>query len=176
MDREAEFPDVIEVVVEIPRGSRNKIEFDEEAGVFRLDRVLSSAVFYNFEYGFIEGTRADDGDHTDALVIIDEPTFTGCHVWAGPVGVLAMRDEKGEDFKILCVAEGDPNQAHIKRLDQMRPHRLVEIEHFFQTYKLLEHKETDVVGWRDRDAALEVLRTDHERWNDELAERQGSTR
>jgi inorganic pyrophosphatase len=74
------FPGVVEIVVEIPRGSRNKYEFDEAAGVFRLDRVLSSAVFYNFDYGFIEGTRAGDGDHTDALLIIDEPTFTGCHV------------------------------------------------------------------------------------------------
>ena len=170
------FPEVVEIVVEIPRGSRNKYEFDEEAEVFRLDRVLSSAVYYNFDYGFIEGTRAGDGDHTDALLIIDEPTFTGCHVWARPVGGLEMRDEKGFDFKVLCVALGDAHQAHIERLDQIRPHRLVEIEHFFQTYKLLEHKETDVVGWRDRDAALEVLRTDHERWNDELAERPGSTR
>ena len=115
------FPDRVEIVVEIPRGSRNKYEFDEHAGVFRLDRVLSSAVFYNFDYGFIEGTRADDGDHTDALLIIDEPTFTGCHVWARPVGVLEMRDEKGADYKVLCVAEGDPNQAHIERLEQMRP-------------------------------------------------------
>jgi len=95
------FPDIVEVVVEVHRGSRNKYEFDEAAGVFRLDRVLSSAVFYNFEYGFVEGTRADDGDHTDALLIIDEPTFTGCHVWGRPVGVLEMRDEKGADYKIL---------------------------------------------------------------------------
>src|SRR5215217_839239 len=91
------FPDIVEIVVEIPRGSRNKYEFDEEAGVFRLDRVLSSAVFYNFDYGFIEGTRADDGDHTDALLVIDEPTFTGCRVWARPIGGLEMRDEKGVD-------------------------------------------------------------------------------
>ena len=127
------FPEGVEIVVEIPRGSRNKYEFDEAAGVFRLDRVLSSAVFYNFDYGFIEETRADDGDHTDALLIIDEPTFTGCHVWARPVGVLEMRDEKGADYKVLCVAEADPNQEHVEQLDQVRPHRLVEIEHFFQT-------------------------------------------
>ena len=118
-------------------------------GVFRLDRVLSSAVFYNFDYGFIEGTRAGDGDHTDALLIIDEPTFTGCHVWARPIGGLEMRDEKGFDFKVLCVAIGDAHQQHIERLEQVRPHRLVEIEHFFQTYKALEDKDVDVVGWRD---------------------------
>jgi len=157
---ERAFPERVEIVVEIPRGSRNKYEFDEAAGVYRLDRVLSSAVFYNFDYGFIEGTRADDGDHTDALLIIDEPTFTGCHVWARPIGVLEMRDDKGEDFKVLCVAVGDPHQAHVEDLEQVRPHRLVEIEHFFNTYKLLEAKETDVVGWRDARRARAVLEAD----------------
>ena len=164
------FPEQVEIVVEIPRGSRNKYEFDEAGGVFRLDRVLSSAVFYNFDYGFVDGTRADDGDHTDALLIIDEPTFTGCHVWGRPVGVLEMRDEKGADYKILCVAVGDPNQAHITKLDQMRPHRLVEIEHFFETYKLLEDKTVDVVGWRDRARALDILRHDREVWKREQSE------
>ncbi len=167
VQHESAFPDVVEIVVEIRRGSRNKYEFDEEAGVFRLNRVLSSAVFYNFDYGFIEGTRADDGDHTDALLIIDEPTFTGCHVWGRPIGGLEMRDEMGFDFKVLCVAIGDAHQAHIERLEQVRPHRLVEIEHFFQTYKLLENKATDVVGWRDRDRAFEILRADREAWHRE---------
>jgi inorganic pyrophosphatase len=162
--------DLLDVVIEIPRGSRNKYEYDEQAGVYRLDRVLSSAVFYNFDYGFIEGTRADDGDHTDALLIIDEPTFTGCHVWARPVGGLEMHDEKGFDFKVLCVALGDPNQRHIERLDQVRPHRLVEIENFFQTYKLLEAKETDVIGWRDASAARDVLVADRATWDAERAE------
>src|ERR1700752_1161165 len=114
------FPERVEIVVEIPRGSRNKYEFDEAAGVFRLDRVLSSAVFYNFDYGFIEETRADDGAPTDAPLIFDEPSVTGCHVWARPVGVLEMRDDKGEDFKVLCLAEGDPNQEHVEQLDQIR--------------------------------------------------------
>jgi inorganic pyrophosphatase len=167
-DAEREFPGIIEVVVEIPRGSRNKYEFDERAGVYRLDRVLSSAVFYNFDYGFIEGTRADDGDHTDALLIIDEPTFTGCRVWARPVGVLEMRDEKGADFKILSVAIADPNQSHVEELDQVRPHRLVEIEHFFQTYKLLEDKTVEVLGWGERGRAHEILRADRERWQAEV--------
>jgi inorganic pyrophosphatase len=170
------FPDVVEIVVEIPRGSRNKYEFDEEARVYRLDRVLSSAVFYNFDYGFIEGTRAGDGDHTDALLVIDEPTFTGCHVWARPIGGLEMRDEKGFDFKVLCVALGDAHQQHIERLDQVRPHRLVEIEQFFNTYKALEDKAVDVVGWRDQEAALQVLRDDRTAWLREVETRESAAR
>jgi inorganic pyrophosphatase len=161
------FPEVVEIVVEIPRGSRNKYEFDEAAGVYRLDRVLSSAVFYNYDYGFIEATRADDGDHTDALLVIDEPTFTGCHVWGRPVGGLEMHDENGFDFKVLCVALADPHQTHIRSLSQVRPHRLVEIEHFFQTYKLLENKAVQIDGWRDRDRALEILRSDRDRFRAE---------
>ena len=157
---DADFPDIIEVVVEIPRGSRNKYEWDERAQVFRLDRVLSSAVFYNFDYGFVADTISGDGDPTDVLLLIDEPTFTGCRVWARPIGGLEMRDEKGFDFKVLCVAVADPHQAHVERLEQVRPHRLVEIEHFFETYKLLEDKAVDVVGWREREVALDVLVTD----------------
>ena len=164
-----QFPDVVEVVVEIPRGSRNKYEYDEIAGVFRLDRVLASAVHYNFDYGFIEGTRAGDGDHTDALLLIDEPTFPGCRVWARPIGGLEMRDDKGFDFKVLCVAVADPHQAHVERLEQVRPHRLVEIKHFFDTYKLLEEKEVEVLGWRQAERAREVLTTDRQAFEQEHA-------
>jgi len=163
-DRTAEdFPDVIEVVVEIPRGSRNKYEFDAAAGVFRLDRVLSSAVFYNFDYGYVVGTLSEDGDATDALLLIDEPTFPGCHVWARPIGCLEMSDEKGRDFKILCVAVGDAHQAHVARLADVRPHRLIEIVNFFQTYKLLEDKSVQVIGWEDLDRAQHELKADRER-------------
>jgi inorganic pyrophosphatase len=162
MDRPP-FPDVIEVVVEIPRGSRNKYEFDAKAGVFRLDRVLSSAVFYNFDYGYTVGTLSGDGDPTDILLLIDEPTFTGCHVWARPIGGLEMRDEKGYDFKVLCVALGDPHQQHVTDLDQVRPHRLVEIENFFQTYKLLEDKGVEVIGWRPAEQARRILLEDRDR-------------
>jgi inorganic pyrophosphatase len=170
---QADFPEVVEVVVEIPRGSRNKYEWDETAGVFRLDRVLASAVHYNFDYGFISDTRAGDGDHTDALLLIDEPTFPGCRVWARPIGGLEMRDDKGPDFKVLCVAVADPHQGHVERLDQVRPHRLVEIEHFFNTYKLLEAKETDVVGWRDAPIAREVLVADRDTWRAEQSSGDG---
>jgi inorganic pyrophosphatase len=165
---EQKYPKVVEVVVEIPAGSRNKYEFDEKVGVMRLDRVLSSAVFYNFEYGYVEGTRADDGDHTDALILLAEPTFPGCHVSARPVGGLRMRDEKGYDFKVLCVALGDPVHQHIKRLDEVPAQRLKEIEHFFATYKLLEDKRVDISGWTDVDAAHQLLKDDRKRWLDEI--------
>ena len=174
MDGSDAFPAIVEIVVEIPRGSRNKYEYDERTGVFRLDRVLSSAVYYNFDYGFIEATRAGDGDHTDALLLIDEPTFTGCRVWGRPIGGLEMRDEHGPDFKVLCVAVGDPHQAHVERLDQVRPHRLVEIRHFFDTYKLLEDKETEVLGWRDADDARRLLLADRERYAEEVRNRPAS--
>src|SRR4029078_6506340 len=105
----------------------------------------------------------------DSRSHITEPTCTGCHVWARPVGVLEMRDEKGADYKVLCVAEGDPNQAHVSQLDEMRPHRLVEIEHFFQTYKMLEDKTVDVVGWRDSARALESVRRDGGAWERDQA-------
>jgi inorganic pyrophosphatase len=169
MTPRTEFPAVIEVVVEIPAGSRNKYEFDEESGVIRLDRVLSSAVYYNFDYGYIEGTRADDGDHTDAMLLIDERTFPGCHVWARPVGVLRMADEKGVDFKVLCVALADPLYRHVDALRQVSPHKLLEIEQFFQTYKNLEDKSVEIEGWAGVAETLEILRTDRQRWLDEQA-------
>jgi inorganic pyrophosphatase len=162
-----DFPRLIEVVVEIPSGSRNKYEYDESAAVMRLDRVLSSAVFYNFDYGYIPRTRADDGDHTDAMVLLAEPTFPGCHIWARPVGGLRMRDEKRDDFKVLCVALGDSLYEHVTKFDQVSPHRLREIEHFFATYKLLEDKEVEVYGWSDAQAAFELLSSDRQRWLDE---------
>jgi inorganic pyrophosphatase len=100
-------------------------------------------------------------------LLVDEPTFTGCHVWGRPIGGLEMRDEKGFDFKVLCVAIGDPHQAHVTSLAQVRPHRLIEIEHFFDTYKLLEEKATDVVGWREVEQARKVLEDDRARWRTE---------
>ncbi len=164
MQRVQEFPAVIEVFVEIPARSRNKYEYDEHSGVIRLDRVLSSAVYYNFDYGFIEGTRADDGDHTDAMLLIDEPTFPGCRVWARPVGTLRMRDEKGIDYKVLCVALADPTYNHVDALRQVSPHKLREIEHFFETYKNLEDKSVETDGWAGVAETLELLRTDRARW------------
>lgn len=150
--------EAIEVVVEIPRGSRNKYELDPERGVLMLNRVLYSSVHYPTDYGFIPGTLSEDGDALDALIVVDEPTFPGCHVMARPIGVLGMRDEKGQDQKILAVPVGDPRFDSIRDLHDLDQHWLREIENFFQTYKALEDKRTDVVGWETATVAVGAIR------------------
>jgi inorganic pyrophosphatase len=159
---------LIEVVVEIPRGSRNKYELDRERGVLVLDRVLYSSVHYPTDYGFVSGTLARDGDALDALVVVDEPTFPGCHLIARPIGVLEMKDEKGADQKILAVPVGDPRFSSIRDLHDIDQHWLREIENFFQTYKALEDKWTDVVGWQDAAAAATAIRAARELYDQVL--------
>ncbi|HDT14553.1 MAG TPA: inorganic diphosphatase [Candidatus Aminicenantes bacterium] len=148
----------VDVIVEIPKGSRNKYEFDREKGAFKLDRMLFSSMHYPSDYGFIRDTMAEDGDPLDALVLVTEPTFPGCLIEAKPIGLFKMRDEKGIDYKILCVPVGDPLWNPIDRLADVPPHLLIEIEHFFDVYKELEKKKTAVEGWEDVESALEVIR------------------
>jgi inorganic pyrophosphatase len=147
----------VEALVEIPRGSRNRYEIDEESGRIRLDRVLYSSVHYPTDYGFIPHTLAPDGDHLDILIIINEPTFPGCLVEARPIGGLDMVDEKGSDFKVLAVPTGDPRYGHITRLEDLSPHWLREIETFFATYKLLEPKDSEVLGWHTAAEAWDMI-------------------
>src|SRR5438874_10277453 len=106
----------VEAIVEIPRGSRNKYEFDQDTGGIRLDRVLFSSIHYPGDYGFIPGTTSGDGDPLDVLILVEEPTFPGCRVRVRPIGVLLMRDEKGEDEKILGVPVSDPRFAEVADL------------------------------------------------------------
>ena len=148
----------VEAIVEIPRGSRNKYEFDHSDGSIHLDRVLFSSVHYPTDYGFIIGTMADDGDPLDVLILVEEPTFPGCRVKVRPIGVLMMRDEKGIDEKILAVPVADPRFEDMHDISQVQKHWLIEIENFFDTYKLLETKESQVEGWRGADEARDVLR------------------
>jgi len=143
--------------IEIPRGSRNKYEFDEATGQIRLDRVLYSSVHYPTDYGFIPDTLAEDGDHLDILVLMQEPTFPGCIIEARPIGGLDMADEKGSDFKVLAVPVGDPRYQHVTDLSHLGDHWLREIETFFATYKLLEPKQTEVLGWHDAAFAWDVI-------------------
>jgi inorganic pyrophosphatase len=145
------------VIVEIPKGSRNKYEFDERLGLFKLDRMLFSSVHYPAEYGFVRETLGDDGDPLDALVIAGEPTFTGCAIEAKPLGLFQMRDEKGLDDKILSVPVQDPQWNWMETLDDVPQNLLAEIQHFFSIYKDLEDKGVTVEGWQDRAAAVRVI-------------------
>jgi inorganic pyrophosphatase len=149
--------DSIEVIIEIPQGSRNKYEYDHETGVIRLDRVLHSSVHYPADYGFVPDTLSKDGDPLDVLVLTLDPTFPGCHVQARPIGVLRMIDDKGEDEKILAVPVADPRFDDIHDLPNLHGHWLREIENFFDTYKLLEEKCTELLGWSGADVARKVI-------------------
>src|SRR5690625_2408361 len=144
---------VVDVKVEIPTGSQNKYEFDEEKNAFILDRVLYSPMHYPAEYGYIENTLALDGDPLDALVLTTFPTFPGCIIEARVIGVLIMIDNKEQDEKLLAVPTNDPRFDGVNSLDDVAPHVLKEISHFFERYKDLENKETVIEGWKDADFA-----------------------
>jgi inorganic pyrophosphatase len=147
----------IEVLIEIPRGSRNKYEWDHERGVLRLDRTLYSSVHYPTDYGFIPQTLGNDGDPLDVLVIVEEPTIPGCHVVARPIGVLRMRDDKGGDDKIIAVPVADPRFDEVFDFSDIARHWQREIEQFFRTYKQLQGLDVQIDGWGDRQEAWRVI-------------------
>ena len=150
-------PHLVNAIVEIQQDGSNKYEYDKELGLFRLDRVLYSAVHYPMAYGFIPSTLADDGDPLDVLVMTRSPTFTGCLIEAKPIGLFRMHDEKGEDEKILAVPTVDPRFSEMNSLADMRPHRLREVEHFFSIYKDLEDKKVEIIGWEDQPEAIAAI-------------------
>jgi inorganic pyrophosphatase len=151
--------EIVDVVyVEIPAGSRNKYEFDDDLGGVVLDRRLFTSMTYPADYGFIEGTLAEDGDPLDALVLVADPTFPGCRIRVRAIGVFHMTDEKGPDAKILCVPRGDPSFERVHDIHDVPPEQRDEIEHFFQRYKDLEPtKRTDTRGWGNRSDAAEII-------------------
>jgi inorganic pyrophosphatase len=149
----------VEVIIEIPQGSRNKYEMDQATGRIRLDRMLFTSTRYPLDYGFIPGTQAkDDGDPLDALVWLDEPTFPGCLISARPVAVFFLHDEHGPDAKVLTVPAHDPRMSAVRELTDVPSHLIAEVGHFFDIYKELEPgKYTDVRGWEDRGEAERVI-------------------
>lgn len=155
---------IVRVMVEIPKGSRNKYEYDRERNNIKFDRMLFSPVHYPADYGFIPETISLDGDELDVLVLIAEPTFPGCMIEARPVGLFKMADEKGVDNKILCVPTADPLWNYIQELEDVPQHLLREIEHFFTIYKDLEEKEVKVEGWEPPENAFEVIRAAQDRY------------
>ncbi|MFM7530702.1 MAG: inorganic diphosphatase [Nodosilinea sp.] len=144
-------PGLINVLIEIPAGSQNKYEFDKDLNALILDRVLFSSVHYPCDYGFVPNTLADDDDPLDGMVMIDQPTFPGCVVLSRPIGMLEMIDGGDRDEKILCVPAADPRYARVRSLDDVAPHRLDEIAEFFRSYKTLEKKVTEILGWQNVD-------------------------
>jgi inorganic pyrophosphatase len=150
-------------LVEIPKGSRNKYEWDEELQAIKLDRFLFSSVVYPTDYGFIPDTLAEDGDPLDAMVCVSEPTFPGCVIPVKVIALFRMRDEKGPDDKVLCVPLSDPNWNQMERLEDIPEFLQVEISHFFSIYKQPEGKQVTVDGWYPREDALQTIEEARER-------------
>jgi inorganic pyrophosphatase len=158
IDPGADCPEIVRMIVEIPKGSANKYEYDGKLGVFRLDRALYSAVHYPGDYGFIPGTLAEDNDPLDVLTMVDEPSHPGVLMMVRPVGVLIMVDQNEPDEKILAVPYRNPRFDQIHTIDQVFSHNLREIEHFFAIYKELEGKRTEMKGWKGPREARETIR------------------
>ena len=153
-----------DVIVEIPQGQRNKYEMDHETGRIRLDRMLFTSTRYPADYGFIEGTLADDGDPLDALVLLQEPTFPGCVIRCRAVAMFRMRDENGADDKVLCVPATDPRMTQIRDINDIAEFDRLEIQHFFEVYKELEPgKLVEATGWADREAAVSEIEAARDR-------------
>jgi inorganic pyrophosphatase len=151
-------PDELNLVVEIPRGSRNKYELDKQSGMLRLDRLLYSATYYPGDYGFVPRTEAADGDPLDVVCMVTVPTFAGCLIEVRPIGLFLMDDEKGPDEKVLAVPVRDPLYAEYHDLEDVPPHFLKEMEHFFRIYKDLEEEKKSIVyGWRPRADVAHVV-------------------
>jgi inorganic pyrophosphatase len=143
--------------IEIPKGSRNKYEYDEKIDRVILDRFLSSSMVYPTDYGYLIGHRGRDGDPLDTMVCVSEATFPGCVIAVKPIALFKMRDEKGEDDKIVCVPTHDPGWNTAETLEDITDQLQNEITHFFSVYKQLEGKAVEVDGWRSREEALEVI-------------------
>ena len=156
--------DALLCFVEIPKGSRNKYEWDPKTGAITLDRFLFSSMVYPTDYGFIPDTLALDGDALDAMVCVSEPTFPGCVIPVKPIALFKMRDEKGIDDKVICVPLKDPNWNEHERLEDLPTQLQEEISHFFAVYKTLEQKDVTVDGWYSREDAVTEIEESRERY------------
>jgi inorganic pyrophosphatase len=163
-----DWPEVIYVVVEIPKKSRNKYEYDEKGGFVKLDRVLFSSLHYPGDYGFIPQTLHADGDPLDVLVMTNEPTFAGCVIEARPLGLYRLVDRGQLDDKILAVPHTDPLFKGYRSLDNVPPHFLEEVAHFFNVYKDLESAEVVGKGWEGLDQACDEIQQAVQRYQTSL--------
>ncbi|HKA07310.1 MAG TPA: inorganic diphosphatase [Gemmataceae bacterium] len=163
-----DIPSVVNMIVEIPKGRRSKFELDKETGLIKLDRYLYSSSVYPGDYGFIPQTLAADGDPLDILVMVNEPTFSGCLIEARVVGMFRMKDKGADDYKVLGVPNADPLFGHVKKLEDVPPHFLREVEHFFGTYKQLEGAHTELLGWIGGETATQEVRDSVDRFRSSL--------
>jgi inorganic pyrophosphatase len=161
-------PELVNSVIEIPAGGVNKYEYDKKLGIFRLDRPLYSPVHYPGDYGFIPSTLAEDGDPLDILILVAQPTFTGCLVQARPLGLLEMLDQGVKDEKIFAVSSCNPRFEEVHNYTDVYSHVLREIEHFFSIYKDLEGKRVKLSGWKDAGGAQQIIMESHQRYLEQL--------
>ena len=163
-------PNEINVIVEIPKGSKNKYEVNEDEGYIELDRSLYSSVYFPFEYGTMPQTLSEDGDPLDIVLLASSPTFPGCVVKAEPIGVLLMADEAGEDNKIIAKPKTkiDPRFEHLNDVTDLLGHQKKEIQEFFEIYKRLEPgKFVKVTGWGNKEKAKELIKKATEKYGKE---------
>jgi inorganic pyrophosphatase len=153
-------------LIEIPKGSRNKYEWDEELQAIKLDRFLFASVVYPTDYGFIPETIGEDGDPLDAMVCVTEPTFPGCVIPVKVIALFRMRDDKGVDDKVVCIPQHDPNWGHVDKLEDLGETLRDEISHFFSIYKQPEGIAVKVDGWFPREQAIEVIEEAKARYRD----------
>lgn len=165
-----DIPHVVNAIIEIPQGSRSKFELDKETGLFRLDRYLFSSLHYPGDYGLIPQTLAEDGDPLDVLVMVNEPTFTGCLIETRVVGLFKMKDRDASDFKVFGVPNSDPLFKEFQDLGDVPSHYLKEVEHFFATYKELEGVQTETLGWFPAEEAIKEVKESVERYRQHNAE------
>lgn len=144
-------------VIEIPHGSKVKYELDKQSGLLRVDRILYTSTQYPANYGFIPRTLADDGDPLDVLVLCQQPLVPMALIDCHPIGVLYMTDDDEADEKIIAAPEKDPAMGHYREVNELPEHIRLEISHFFQVYKTLEHRNTVVERIEGRQRALQVL-------------------
>jgi inorganic pyrophosphatase len=164
LDPGSQCPDVVRMIVEIPKNSTNKYEYDKQLGLFRLDRALYSPVHYPGDYGFVPGTLEEDRDPIDILALTDEPAFPGCLIEVRPLGVLEMVDREEADLKVLAVPVGDPRFEQLEDIRDVAPHVRKEIEHFFNIYKQLEKKKVTTRGWRPSTDARKAIQAARARY------------
>ena len=150
-------PNVINVIVEIPKGSKNKYELDKETGLITLDRAMHTSQDYPFDYGFVPQTHWEDGDPLDVVILTTYPLASGVLVKVRPIAIMNMVDDGESDAKIIGVPEKDPRWDHVQDLEDLNPHTLKEIEHFFLTYKKLQNKEVHINGTDGAEAARAAI-------------------